>query len=165
MNKEDTDGVIRQAVITVDSNISEVDNGSIYVGAGISDTHNWEDFNNGNKIAKNQSGKVMIPVRSGTYSGINVESLIKIDKFLYKTSYGAWDQDATVVIEDSDGSIITGYKTLPRDGKVIFDSVQSGSRYIKISYQEGLKVAAKFSSFSTNQPIYVYGIGFMYTKN
>lgn len=157
--------------MTFGVNASDTNDNQISVGLSKSNSSIWEDYYNGAQPTINQNGKVVVPIRfSQIPSVFDQEPLMKIDHCILKTSYGAWDPQAMVYVYDGDGNVVQSnkYTVDPREGTVILDYALP-SDYVDGSYTIGIlntgeyKVGMKLTNSTTDTPLEIFGVGYVYT--
>jgi len=167
INAVDTVDDLQQVVISSESNYDNTkDNVEILVGASTwNNSHNWIDFSQGGKLARNYNGKLVIPFREGEIDGLKVEPLINTDGYLWETSYGSWDPDASVSIYTLDDSLIPydEYEIHPREGYVVFAKRQTVGMIMNIINVDKVKAGIKITNFTFDENVNFGGFSYMYT--
>jgi len=169
LNKNEVDIQPYQIDLAVDAN--EINTDQIKVGVSKSNSATWEDYSTESQPSVDQNGKVVIPIRfSQDIISFPQEPLSRVDNFITKTEYGAFDASATVLIYDKSNRIIPSdyYKLQPREGKVIFNKAlssdyQDGDYKIGIINSREYKIGLKLTNKTESDTLDIYGIGHMYT--
>jgi len=170
LNLETTPSSPQNVALSVNSNNGDgIKYDQIKVGVATSDSNNFIDYNTPSHPSVDQNGKTIIPIRfSENVEDFPQEELVKIDNFTYETTYGRWDPQATVIIFDQDGSVISSstYKIFPRKGLIVFNSSQEESKLtIGVLNQNILKVGMELTSKSEINNLELLGLGYMYNTN
>ena len=156
----------QQVVVSVSANMSQFS--SILVGAVSELSHSWKDYDKISKPAVNQYGKIFIPIRYKTDSQPDLnETLERIDGFVYKTKYGSWENNSTVIIYSTDMKIINNseYVTYPQDGIVVFNSKKYENFYISIENSQIMRLGLQITNFDSKNVLTIDGLGYMYNTN
>jgi hypothetical protein len=155
----------RQFVATLDADNQWTENVKIDVGVTTSASYHWDDFDNASKPARENGGKIVVPLRREDIGLVRVEPLINVDGFMFKTVYGSWSQDATVKIYDEDGNKVGSaqYEAYPRLGYIIFLTKRNENYSIKITNPNTVTMGSKIFNAS-DRAINIYGLGYMYSK-
>lgn len=154
--------------VVVATNTSNIDSSNTSVGIAKSDSHNWTDYQSEAQPSVDQNGKIFIPIRNAANEdAVPYETLDRIDGFIYKATYGRWDTKSIIIVIDSGGNTISSslYKTFPRDGIIIFAYPQIGPLKMKVANTNNFRVGFKLQSRASDDPLEIYGIGYMYNTN
>lgn len=170
LNLETTPSSPQNVALSVNSNNGDnIEYDQIKIGAATSDSHNFIDYNTPSHPSVDQNGKTIIPIRfSENVSDFPQEELTKIDNFTYKSVYGRWDPQATVIVFDQNGNVINSndYKTFPRKGMIVFNSLREERKLtIGVLNQKVLKVGLELISKSETNSLEILGLGYMYNTN
>lgn len=166
VNVENPDSSVQQIAVAV--NTSKNSNPSdIEIGATNSNSHTWSDFNNPSKPSVRQNSRIFVPIRYSDRDDLEHEYLEKVDKFSFKARYGYWDPESVVEIFDADGKLVSSdtYRLYPRTGIVVFDRRRVGLYKIKIQRGNKFRVGLRLTSRSSEDPIKIFGLGYLYNTN
>ena len=161
VNEHVVDENNRQVVSTMDSN----DEGEVQFGISTSGSHNWDDFDSGGKPSRpNAGGGVVLPVRDKNILGIRSESLININDYEFKATYGGWDYESEVSILDSSNLEISSstYQLHPREGLVVFATKMYDDYVIRIQDPDKVRSGFKIDNRDINTEIRFHGFSEMY---
>ncbi|MHA1814975.1 MAG: hypothetical protein ACTSX1_03135, partial [Candidatus Heimdallarchaeaceae archaeon] len=162
---------IDQLVIATNSNSTHNDAQIIYGGVSSNKwSHNWDDFQSSAQPAIEDSGRIVVPIRRGTAAGERIEPLENTDGYLFKAPNGRWSLESTVTVYVvSEGSQVTvnssKYKTIPRDGVVIFNENRNseGQHYINISKRDSYRLGLQLIN-NEEDNLELYGVARMHNE-
>jgi len=170
LNLETIESIPQNIVLSTNVNEKYITPDQIKIGATTSESHNFNDFDAPSHFAVDQNGKTIIPIRYfENTDNFSQENLIKIDSFMYKTTYGRWDPTSSVSIFDKNGDLVNSdsYRIYSRKGLVIFNSTKEkeDSFTINILDKSRLRVGLKITSKSEENNLEIFGLGYMYNTN
>jgi len=161
VNEHTVDDNNRQVVSTLDS----TDEGEVKFGVSTSASHNWNDFDSGAKPSRpNAGGGVVLPVRNRNIVGIRSESLVNVDNYEFKATYGSWDYESSVTIFDSSNNTISSssYELHPRDGLVVFSTKMYDNYIIRIQDPSKIRSGFRIDNSDVNTEISFHGFSEMF---
>lgn len=172
VDPKNTDGEIQEIIVSTNNRNTIFNNSIIENGISLSTSScNWEDFSGFSIPTKDKAGKFIIPKRSGEITAAitgdtKVEPLIRVDGFLYKTTYGPWDENSVAEIYDLSGNLIVGstYIKYPRKGEIVFKSKKYIDYIINITNENRFRIGNKITNYETNEIIEIYGWGYIYKE-
>ena len=159
---------IKEIVVCTETDSTDIYSQFINSGIALSSVSaDWSDFDNYAVPAQDRNGKFIMPKRDGTFFSHTFEPLIRIDKFLYKTTNGPWYDGAFIVLFNSAGEIIDNdeYFAYPRYGEIVFKTQQYRDFTLNIANKQFLKIGNEIKNFDTDSTIKIYGWGYMYKKD
>jgi len=155
----------RQFVVTLDADNKWTENVKIDVGVTTSDSYHWDDFDNSSKIARENGGKIIVPLRRENIGIDRVEPLINVDGFMFKAIYGSWSQDSTVKVYDENNNKVGSerYEAYPRLGYIVFLTKRNENYLIKITNPNVATIGSRILNAS-DKAINIYGLGYIYSQ-
>lgn len=155
----------QQIAVAVDAN--DPPESEVLVGVSTSNSSSWEDFRTGARPAVDQYGKLFIPIRTDQEEAVLKESLISIDGFVWKTTYGAWDLTSQITIRDSLDNVIeaTEYRAYPRQGLIVFKRKRTGPFNIDIENSDQFRIGIQVINRFASEDINIRGVGYMWNTN
>ncbi|MBD3228486.1 MAG: hypothetical protein GF329_09885 [Candidatus Lokiarchaeota archaeon] len=164
---------IDQMVFSTNSNDVLSENKGINGGVAMGRwTHHWTDFEHNAQPARPECGRIVIPIRYDTVSGIRVEPLTSVDGYLFKATNGSWTPEATVIVlvigeNMSTASIVNSdkYTVDARNGYIIFkeNRSRSGQHYINVYDYDAYRLGLKINNYDDNN-LEIYGISDVYNE-
>lgn len=178
-NREDYLFVNEEEVLTNAQQVASAFEGTlpvhanVEIGVATSNSVEWADFfSKARPLVNNEMGKTFLLDRShNADSVVPLETLTSVNQLVYSSPYGAWNPNATVnlyeVIDGENIPLISGFRLLPRQGKVYFDTRQSSDAEFKIEIinSDKMRVGLHLTNSSFDENIYIHGVGFIYSTN
>jgi len=159
---------IKEIVVSTETDSTDIYSQFIKSGISLSSTSaDWLDFGNYGVPSQDKNGKFIIPKRDGEFLGQSFEPLIRVDKFLYKTTNGPWADGAFIVLFNSDGDIVNNseYFAYPRRGEILFKTQKYSNFTINIANRQFLKIANEIKNYNTDSTVKIYGWGYLFKKD